>query len=82
MRIFKVILRSYLLNRFENRKTKATFIYKTFDFTYWGTFSAPNSEVFVQENFLKIDQTRFLPQKMAFSNAICQQMRMMRMAAN
>ena len=53
---FKVTNRIYLLNGFENRKTKATFIYKTFDFTFWGTFLAPNSEVFVQENFLKVGQ--------------------------
>ena len=71
---FKVNLRIYLQNRFQNRNLKATFPYKTSDFTYWDTFSAANSEVFVQENFLKFGQTRFLPSKMALSNSISRQL--------
>ena len=38
----------------EFRKSEATCNHKTFDFTYWGTFSAPNSEVFVQTDFFLI----------------------------
>ena len=38
----------------EFRNSKATCNSKTFDFTHWGTFSAQNSEVFVQTNFFLV----------------------------
>ena len=44
----------YFWNRCENRNCKTTLWSKTFDFTYWGTFSTPNSKVFVHENFFKV----------------------------
>ena len=40
----------------EFRNSKATCNSKTFDFTHWGTFSAQNSEVFVQTNFFSCFQ--------------------------
>ena len=45
---------AYEVKILEFRKSEATCNHKTFDFTYWGTFSAPNSEVFVQTDFFLI----------------------------
>ena len=41
-----VINRVYFLNRCETWNSKTTLWSKTFDFTYWGTFSTPNSKNF------------------------------------
>ena len=58
------VLCEYFQNPCENGKYKAMLSSKIFDFTYWGTFSARNSEVFVQENFFsefeKINFGKFL----------------------
>ena len=63
----------YLRNRSKNGNSKTTLWSKTLDFVYWGPFSTPNSDVFVQENFsnflkILIFQKNMLLKK--FSNAI------------
>ena len=45
---------AYVVEISEFQKSEATCNHKTFDFTYWGTFSAQNSEVFVQTNFFLV----------------------------
>ena len=47
----KCSLCDYLRNSASDWNSEGTLSSSTFDFVYWGTFSAPNSNVFVQENF-------------------------------
>ena len=45
------ILKIYEVKSSEFRNSKTTSNSKTFDFTYWGTFSTQNSEVYLQTIF-------------------------------
>ena len=47
----KVITSDFLFNCASDRDSKGTLCYSTFNFAYWGTISAPNSDLFDQENF-------------------------------
>ena len=51
------ILKFYEVKSSEFPNSKTTLWSKTFDFTYWGTFSARNSEVFVQTELVEIFKT-------------------------
>ena len=57
---------AYVVKNSEFQKSEATCNHKTFDFTYWGTFSAQNSEVFVQTDFFLFLADPWLFQKSAF----------------
>ena len=57
---------AYVVEISEFQKSEATCNHKTFDFTYWGTFSAQNSEVFVQTDFFLFLADPWLFQKSAF----------------
>ena len=46
----KVITSDILFNCASDRDSKGTLCYSTFNFAYWGTISAPNSDLFDQEN--------------------------------
>ena len=50
----------YLRNHVSDWNSEGTLSSSTFDFVYWGTFSAPNSNVFVQENFFLFLKRWFL----------------------
>ena len=50
----KVLTSDFLRNHASDRNSEGTLSSSTFDFVYWGTFSTPNSNVFVQENFFLI----------------------------
>ena len=53
----KVITSDFLFNCASDRDSKGTLCYSTFNFAYWGTISAPNSDLFDQENvFLSFEQ--------------------------
>ena len=68
----KVKKQRYLLNRCENRNSKPTLWSPTSDFAYWGTFSTPKSNVFVQENGFDFWKSLMFPKKMLlkkFSNS-------------
>ena len=54
-----VFFEFYVVTKSEFRNSEATCNSKTFDFTYWGTFSAQNSEVFVQTNFFSVFKNGF-----------------------
>ena len=53
------ILKIYEVKSSEFRNSKTTSNSKTFDFTYWGTFSTQNSEVYVQTNFFSVFKNGF-----------------------
>ena len=48
----------YEVTRSEIQISETTLWSKTFDFTYWGTFSAQNSEVFGQTIFFSVFKNR------------------------
>ena len=50
----------FLRNHASDRNSEGTLPSSTFDFVYWGTFSAPNSNVFVQGNFFLFLKRWFL----------------------
>ena len=53
----KVITSDFLFNCASDRDSKGTLCYSTFNFAYWGTISAPNSDLFDQENvFLSFEK--------------------------
>ena len=62
----RIFFFTYEVKILEFRKSEATCNHKTFDFTYWGTFSAQNSEVFVQTKFFLFLADPWLFQKSAF----------------
>ena len=47
----QVITSDFLFNCVSDRISKGLLCYSTFNFAYWGTISAPNSDLFDQENF-------------------------------
>ena len=57
---FKVLTSDFLRNHASDRNSEGTLPSSTFDFVYWGTFSAPNSNVFVQGNFFLFLKRWFL----------------------
>ena len=65
-KVTQLVLLTYVVKILEFRKSEATCNHKTFDFTYWGTFSAQNSEVFVQTDFFLFLADPWLFQKSAF----------------
>ena len=54
-----VLFKTYEVKNSEFRNSEATCNSKTFDFTYWGTFSTQNSEVYVQTNFFSVFKNGF-----------------------
>ena len=50
----KVITSDFLFNCASDRDSKGTLCYSTFNFAYWGTISAPNSNLLDQEIFFVI----------------------------
>ena len=57
---FKVLTSDFLRNHASDRNSEGTLYSSTFDFVYWGSFSAPISNVFVQENFFLFLKRWFL----------------------